>query len=720
MPTALIAAATGLAAVVIIALGIQLVRRDAEVAALHGSVAALHAYLNGVREVTALVGDADSARRGFLLTRGDASQLAPYHAAVREMPGPLALLRRHATEHPSDAEHIAGIESAAGAAMAEIAESIRLAEAGRIEDAVRVLATEAGRNNAARLRLLSDRLIDDKSQQIGGLLAESEAARRMRDVVVGGLAAAGFAVSIVGIVLLFHSHRLAQRREVEAEAINARLRLLADTLPGLVSYLDADVRYRFMNNRYRDWFGIEPKDFLGKTPEEVAGVEAGQLFRGWVETALTGEPVSTENVAPFERARPRPVRCYLVPDRDADGRVRGVVSLTIDITREHDTMRALEEARDQAVEASRAKSRFLAAASHDLRQPLYALTLFASALERRLKQADVADLVRNVQQAARTMQSMFNSLLEISKLDAGVTMPRVTEFAVGDVLRKLESEFRDRATGRGLRFRVVASTAMVRSDPELLESILRNLLSNAVKFTTSGSILFGCRRAGTQLRIEVHDTGPGIPPEQFSRLFQEFAQGNIRAPSGETGLGLGLAIVHRLARLLSHEVAARSEPGHGACFTVSVPLATRRAAAGAAPKPAADPAPADLAGRHVLVVEDEPEVRSALARLLGDWGMRVSEAADANGAELALAGKAPPDLVLADYNLGGGPNGLDVVRRIERSIGRRVPALVVTGATGPETLVTLKASGVPWATKPLEPQTLRARITAAMTRQAAD
>lgn len=559
--------------------------------------------------------------------------------------------------------------------------------------------------------------------QIVRTAAESDAQRTYTFVVLG-LAAAGGAVCIVGIVLLIGLHRRVRRHERDADEINARLRLLADTLPGLVSYLDAEVRYRFMNNRYRDWFGIDPDTYLGKTPEEVAGATAGALFRSWVTTALKGEVFTTENIAPFERGRPRPVRCYLVPDRDGHGRVRGVVSLTIDITREHDAMRALEEARDQAVEASRAKSRFLAAASHDLRQPLYALTLFASALERRLKQEDAADLVRNIQQAARTMQSMFNALLDISKLDASVIMPRIATFPVAGVLHKLEAEFRGRAEGRGLGFRVVPSTAMVRSDPDLLESVLRNLIANAVKFTASGSVLIGCRRAGSRLRIEVHDTGPGIPPEQFDRLFQEFAQGGTPAPGGDTGLGLGLAIVHRLARLLDHEVAARSPPGRGATFTVTVPMVTqpvsdptRSAAAGAGPPVAA----IDLSGRHVLVVEDEPEVRSALARLLGDWGMRVSEAGDADGAEAALAGQAPPDLVLADYNLGnGGPNGLEVVRRIERRIGRRVPALVVTGATGPETLVTLKASGIPWATKPLEPASLRARIMAAICCRAAE
>ncbi|WP_162914760.1 ATP-binding protein [Desertibaculum subflavum] len=554
------------------------------------------------------------------------------------------------------------------------------------------------------------------------LLDEGDAAHRARDLVAMGLAGAGMALSIMAIVLLIRSHRRARVGEREAEEINARLRLLADTLPGLVSYLDTEVRYRFMNSRYRDWFDIDPDDFLGRTPEEVAGPAAGALFRGWVTTALTGEPVSTENVAPFERGPPRPVRCYLVPDRDGNGRVRGVVSLTIDVTREHETMRALEEARDQAVEASRAKSRFLAAASHDLRQPLYALTLFASALERRLKQADAADLVRNIQQAARSMQSMFNSLLDISKLDAGVTMPRVTTFPAAEVLRKLEAEFRGRAEARGLAFRFVPSAVPVRSDPELLESILRNLLSNAVKFTASGRVLLGCRRAGTRLRIEVHDSGPGIPPEQMPRLFQEFAQGQTQKLSGETGLGLGLAIVQRLARLLGHEVAARSMPGRGATFTVAVPMAAPVDARPADAAPAGpDPAGAvDLAGRHVLVVEDEPEVRAALARLLGDWGMRVSEAGDADGAAAALSKGTPPDLVLADYNLGSGPNGLDVVRRIERQVGRRVPALVVTGATGPETLVTLKASGIPWATKPLEPATLKARIGAAMYRAAAE
>lgn len=720
-PTALIATATALAATVVVALSVQTIRSDTEVKALRNSVAELQGYVDGAREVAARVIDAEAARRGFLLSSNDPTLLAPYHAALQQIAAPLGTLREHATRHPAEADRIAEIDGAVATVMAEITESIRLAEMGRTDEAVQTMRTDAARANLSKLRAASAQFIEQHTAEIRALLAESEKQRRTRDAVVMALAAAGLVISAVGIVLLVRWYRLARRREREAAESSGRLRLLADTLPGLVSYLDTDVRYRFMNSRYRDWFGIDPKDFLGKTPEEVAGQDAGALFRGWVMQALRGEPLQVENIAPFARGGTRPVRCYLTPDRDANGQVRGVVSLTLDITREQETMRALEEARDQALEASRAKSRFVAAASHDMRQPLYALTLFASALERRLKQENAAELVRNIQQAARSLQSMFNSLLDVSKLDAGVTTPRISAFPVGDVLHRLEMEFRDRAVARGLRFRLVPSTATVQSDPELLESILRNLISNAVKFTASGSILIGCRRAGGRLRIEVHDTGPGIPPDQMDRLFKEFAHGNVRSSGGETGLGLGLAIVQRVAKMLDHELTASSPPGRGASFTIAVPLASQPEAEPQAESSAkAAPETTDLGNRHVLVVEDEPEVRSALARLLGEWGMRVSEAGDAESAEAAVTDRPPPDLVLVDYNLGKGPNGLDVVRRIEQRMGRRVAALVVTGATGPETLVTLKASGIPWATKPLDPPMLRARISAAMQRPAAE
>ena len=360
--------------------------------------------------------------------------------------------------------------------------------------------------------------------------------------------------------------------------------------------------------------------------------------------------------------------------------------------------------------ASRAKTGFLAAASHDLRQPLHAASLFAAALARRVEGVEALRLVASIGEATKTMQGMLDALLDVSRLDGGVMEPYPEWFCIEDMFARLRTEFITAAQAKDLDFRMVGCALWVETDPALLESILRNLISNAVKFTSHGKVLVGCRRRGGEVRIEVHDTGIGIPKDKIDAAFQEFQR--LGGPEQrQPGLGLGLAIVRRLADLLRLKLEVASTVGRGSCFAVELPCAVR-----ARVRPAAEPGEVEIAGpRTVLVIDDNPLARAALARELTDWGCRVLEAGAGEEAValLAEAGDSLPDLIITDLDLDGGVNGLDLLARLAASHGIAVPTIVITGDTRPDTLAELKESGHPWLIKPVDAAALR-RAAAAL------
>jgi signal transduction histidine kinase len=369
--------------------------------------------------------------------------------------------------------------------------------------------------------------------------------------------------------------------------------------------------------------------------------------------------------------------------------------------------RALSQARDDAVAATAAKSRFLAAASHDLRQPLHALSLFANALSRRVQGEEPKRLVANMETTLGSLQDMFNALLDVSRLDAGIVVAEPRVFVIGDVLERVTAGFRAQAAAHGLEFRLVPSRLSVVSDPVLVETILRNLVGNALKFTAAGKVLVGVRRQGGHAVLEVHDTGPGVPAEDRDRIFEEFERVKQAAHGQNDGLGLGLSIVRRLCDLLGHGVTVDSRRGKGTVFRVELPLAAEQAPAVATP---VFPAGLSLAGRHILVLDDEPMIVDALARTLRDDGATVTEANNAEEASDALAGDRRVDLAVIDLQLEKGIDGLDLITRWRQGREARLPALIVTGATDPKTLARLQSSGVAWLTKPVAVPTLRATV----------
>src|SRR5882762_6168611 len=362
----------------------------------------------------------------------------------------------------------------------------------------------------------------------------------------------------------------------------------------------------------------------------------------------------------------------------------------------------------QLEEVNLAKSRFLAAASHDLRQPLHALNLFVTQLRTETDQAEKSRVIARIDAAVAAMNELFNELLDMSRLDAGVLVPSISEFPVDQLLKRIEMTFTAAAREKNLRLRVASNGAWVRSDFILLERILLNLVSNAVRYTQTGGIVVGCRRRAGVLRIEVWDSGIGIPEDQQRNIFGEFYQLSSAKQDRRGGLGLGLAIVERLCRLLDYPIELTSRPDKGSRFVISVLLTAPVKLAEQPAQVAVDQA----MGKSVVVIDDDALVLDGMGGVLKSWGCNVVTAASEDGA-LAILSKAegPPDIIISDYRLNDGKTGFDAIGRIRRAFGAPIPAFLISGDTAPERLRQARASGYYLLHKPVLPITLRAVVS---------
>jgi len=369
--------------------------------------------------------------------------------------------------------------------------------------------------------------------------------------------------------------------------------------------------------------------------------------------------------------------------------------------------RKVAERTQELERANAARSRFFAMASHDLRQPLHALGLFVAQLRMPLKATERAKTIERVDATRREMDEMFNSLLDISRLDAGILPPKITEFPIAPLLQKIETRFDQATREKGLHLRVRPSDAWVRSDPLLLERILINLVSNAVRYTLRGGIIVGCRRRGEVLRIEVWDSGPGIPADQRQNIFGEFVQLPAIEGNRYGGLGLGLAIVDRLRRLLNHQIDLTSTVGRGSRFAILVPMADERVTL-AEPVGAPHPAAFAVEGKLILVIDDAPIVQEGTGGLLGKWGYSVVTAGSEEAALLRLAERRRrPDLIISDYHLASGKTGIGAIQQINTAFGSAIPAILISGDTAAEPLRDAADSGYILLHKPVDPMRLR-------------
>lgn len=369
---------------------------------------------------------------------------------------------------------------------------------------------------------------------------------------------------------------------------------------------------------------------------------------------------------------------------------------------------ALKEAKARADEANLDKTRFLAAASHDILQPLNAARLYATSLVERDQGGDIGRLAGNVDAALTAVEDILNTLLDISRLDTGALRPEFTAVSVNDLLKQLALEFEPLAQERGLSLIVMPSTIWVRSDPRLLRRVLQNLVSNAIKYTARGRVLVGCRRVGGCVRIEVHDTGPGIPMAQQSLVFKEFLRLDHHAASVR-GLGLGLSIVERMGRVLAHPIRLKSRPGSGSVFSATVPVADP---AEVRTLPPAEPLRpfGDMRGVCVLCIDNEAAILEGMQVLLNSWGCEVVSALDADEAIAALhAQRLTPHIIIADYHLNEG-SGCAAIARLCETLGREIAGVIITADHSPEVQDEIRNADYRLLRKPVKPAALRAAI----------
>ena len=451
-------------------------------------------------------------------------------------------------------------------------------------------------------------------------------------------------------------------------------------------FLDTNLNIRFFTPATKLLFNVIPGD-VGRPIADLSSLSADEALPTDAFTVL-------RSLAPIEREIEARTGAWYVrrvmPYRTLEGGVEGVVITFVDITQQRLTTEALETAKRQAQLANVAKSRFLAAASHDLRQPLQTLALLQGLLAKTLKGEKAQKLISRFDETLGAMSAMLNALLDINEIEAGTVRAEMVIFPLNELFDRLREEFGYRAHSQRLELRVVPCSLSIRSDPVLLEQVIRNLLSNALKYTENGKVLLGCRRREGKLSIEIWDTGIGIPNEELEAIFEEYHQVGNAARERSRGLGLGLSIVKRLGILLNHRINVRSRLGKGSVFAVEVMLPASVAASkieyvrqGGNGRPAEDPHRAGT----ILVVEDDPEVRELLELLLKDEGHQTAAAPDGIAALKLIAREAfQPDLILADYNLPNGMNGLQIAAKLRERLERQVPVIILTGDISTGTL----------------------------------
>lgn len=362
-----------------------------------------------------------------------------------------------------------------------------------------------------------------------------------------------------------------------------------------------------------------------------------------------------------------------------------------------------EAAREEAVEANLSKSRFLAAASHDLRQPIHALGLFLEALARTHPSRLQRNILVNANAACNASGEMLNTLLDFSRLEAGVVAVNRKPFRLLPLLSELEAELAPLADNKGIFYRVRELDVVIHSDPTLVALILRNLISNAIRYTAKGGVLIGCRRRGDIVRLEIWDTGIGIAPHDFTFIFREFHQLHNPERDRRKGLGLGLAIVQRLTKTLQHELSVHSIVGKGSRFSIALPLSTVPAQA-AERAVRAEPHTVQPLHLRVMVVDDDEFVRAGMKDLLESWGAQCQTADSADQAH-AMAQAADLDLVICDHRLPDARTGIEVIAAL-RTTHPNLPAILVTGETAPDHLAEAQNGGVPLLHKPVRPDDL--------------
>jgi PAS domain S-box-containing protein len=534
------------------------------------------------------------------------------------------------------------------------------------------------------------------------------------------------------------------------------IRIYTDNVPALLAYIDSDLRFCFSNRAYENLLGMSRDDLIGRHLNEVFDRHEMLRRSPYLEGALAGERQDFELEIIDARKRLRYVLATYIPQFNRRGEVQGFFSLLQDITERRRAEVKLKEAKEElerrvaartqeltqlnqelsqeiairaraedalrdakreADHANQSKTRFLAAASHDLLQPLNAARLFTSALSQQPGlTAEQGHLIERLEGSIGSAEELLSTLLDISRLDSGAMSTDVREFPIADLLDPLYAEFSALARARGLDFDLVPSSAIVVSDPKLLRRVLQNFISNALRYTEEGRVALGCRRRAGHLSVQVWDTGPGIPPEQIESIFREFHRLETSHRSDERGLGLGLAIVDRIARILDHPIKVQSVTEQGTMFALSVPLADNQTVlARKAPSRARRPG-RDLAGMRVLCIDNEPDILTGMRALMEPWGCEVRTASDEQGAASATENGWSPAVVVADYHLDDARNGIDLMNRLRSRVCKDMEGVLITADQSEAVRQAARANGYRVLHKPLKPAALRSLLSHFSTR----
>lgn len=527
------------------------------------------------------------------------------------------------------------------------------------------------------------------------------------------------AVSFGALVLaaLFSERRLHEQAIVEREA-----RLEEALRAGGVMTMDWDIRAGMMQ------LSLNAAEILGLGPRQsICSAEWMKQIHPEDRPSVTARLGATglnerSHAITFRFIRPDGrgevwLEQVAVTRLDKAGKPLRISGLMTDITARKRAEGEISRAWKSAALADRAKSSFLSAASHDLRQPLQTLRFLQGAFGLHLTAGEGRELVDGMARSLDTMSSILSSLLDVNRLEAGNLCPSKSNFAIKEIFDSLATDFSGPIVERGLQWRMVPSSLLVRSDMRMLETMIRNLLSNALRYTDRGRILLGCRRVGDKVRIEVWDSGIGITQDQLPHIFQEYYQG---LPDGDRGgLGLGLAIVRRLGEMLDHPIVARSTPGKGTVITIEVP---RGDGDGESRERAHKPRYErdDFRG-SILVVEDEASVRASISRLLRARGIEAVVVATADDALARVRQQEiRPDLLLCDYNLQGSTSGVTTIGDLRAALGRNVPAIVMTGDIRSEIVAPIRAQGILVLLKPFSADELLQHVVRLSREPAAD
>jgi len=469
---------------------------------------------------------------------------------------------------------------------------------------------------------------------------------------------------------------------IESMLSSELVRSVLDSAPDAMIIIDATGTIRFANRQVSALFGYAAAEVMGAPievlmPRRFRDRHTGHRERYTSNVRTRPMGIGLELYGMRKDGSEFPVEISLSPVQQGDDML--VAAAIRDVTDRKQAQRALEEARSEAERANLAKSRFLATASHDLRQPLQTLGLLNGALRRMVSDADSQEVLQEQDRAIEGMSRLLNGLLDISKLESGGIKPAIVEFELSALFDELRREFGNLAASKGLRFSVDAPRACVRSDPTLVGQVLRNLLTNAIKYTREGSVELRCEAHIDTQRIEVRDTGIGISSDQAAHIFEEFYQVGVEPNSSRDGHGLGLSIVQRIARLLDIQVEVRSTPGQGSVFAIELPTAGDAAETERGPAPAV-PVAGATAHQRILLVEDEPGVRNAMRMLLKIEGYEVIAAAGAAEALERLRAE-DFDLLVTDFHLEAGRTGTQVIAAARERHGPGFKAILVTGDT---------------------------------------